>query len=69
MEQSLDRFAVNMRDQIPGSETSVKCRTALVNLHDQVMHGVEIRITKVDPNCSDCETEATGASPHDNRGV
>ena len=69
MKEALDGLAINVGDKIAGSKAGLKCWTALVNLHDQVMHGVEVGVAEVDANGSNGEAEPLGAASDNDGGV
>ena len=62
MEQALNSFSVDVRYQISGSKASLESWRAFVDLHDQVMHGVKVRVAKINTNGSDGEAETLWTS-------
>lgn len=67
MVQSLDRFTIDVRNQIGRSETCFKRRATLFHGHHQMVHRIEISVTKVYTNRVYSETETARTPPNDDR--
>ena len=63
MKQPLDRFAVDVGDQISWPETGIKGRRSSVDLHHQVVHSVEVGVAEVDANGAYRKPEPSRATP------
>ena len=61
----LDWFAVDVCDEVPGPEPGLVGGAALVHLHDEVVHRVEVSVPEVDADGAQREAEAPG--PCDNQ--
>ena len=61
----LDWFAVDVCDEVPGSEPGLVRGAAPVHLHDEVVHRVEVSVPEVDADGAQREAEAPG--PCDNQ--
>ena len=61
----LDWFAVDVCDEVPGPEPGLVRGAALVHLHDEVVHRVEVSVPEVDADGAQREAEAPG--PCDNQ--
>ena len=56
----LDWFAVDVCDEVPGPEPGLVGGAALVHLHDEVVHRVEVSVPEVDADGAQREAEAPG---------
>ena len=61
----LDWLAVDVCDEVPGPEPGLVRGAALVHLHDEVVHRVEVSVPEVDADGAQREAEAPG--PCDNQ--
>jgi hypothetical protein len=69
VEESLNGLPVNVSDKVARPQTGLKGRTSPVNLHDQMVNGVEIRVSEIDSNGSDCKSETFWATPDNDWSV
>ena len=60
--QTLHCFPVYMGDQVSRPKTSIEGWGPLIHLHNQVMNCVEICVTKIHSDSTDCETKPSGSS-------
>lgn len=67
VKQSLDGLSIDVSDQVTWTQTCIKCRTAWVNIHNQMMYSVKVRIPKVNPDSSDDKAKALRTSANDGR--
>ena len=67
MEEALNGLPVDVSHQISGSKAGIERRRSAINLHNEVVHGVEIGVAEVDPDGPDGEAEPPRPSP-DNDG-
>lgn len=67
MIEPLHRFPIDMSDQISRSESSIEGRASLVHLHHEMVDSEEVCVPEIYSNGSDCEAEAPGSAPDDDR--
>ena len=64
VKEALHRLAVDVSDQIARSETGIKGWRAPIHFHHQVVHGVKVRVAKVNSNGANSEPEPSGSAPN-----
>ncbi len=67
MEESLDGLAVDVGDEVAGSEAGLEGRTALVDGHHQMVHRVKVRVAHVDADGAQREAEAARTAAQNHR--
>lgn len=69
VQQALHGLPVDVRDEVAGTQAGLKGRAVVLHRHNQVLHGVDIRVPVVDADGTDGESEPSWAPLDDDGGL